>query len=70
MALCIVLNPKAVFLAELDLSVVIRVKDINDEIFPASPGLSTHTATVCCVNLWQITGSEPEAGFNINVCRT
>lgn len=27
------------------------------------------TATVCCVNLWQIMGTEPEAGFNINVCR-
>lgn len=52
------------------MSVVVLVEDINDEIFPAPPRLSTHTATVCCVNLWQIMGSEPEAGFKINVCRT
>lgn len=59
------------FIAELDSSVAIPVEDINDEMFPASPALSTHAAaTVCCVNLWQVMGTEPEAGFKISVCRT
>lgn len=47
---------QAVFVAESELS-VICVENINDETFPASPGLCTHAAPVCWansfINLWQ-----------------
>lgn len=52
----IIIINQVVFVAESDLSVVICVEDINDGTFPASPGLSTHSAPVCWVNLWQIMG--------------